>query len=563
MNESDVKYAFMSMDDMVDEEEEYIKKLQREQRAKHLRVNEAVEKKTPMKFDDNERTKQGNAYFYARTGDVVDVDGSEYEIITDEEGNHRIGYSDEIYLKDTETGDVRVIDKEEFIEKARLLEDEERKFGVWQSVEAKKYTGKELVGFVAKNLTKDEAEKTAEYLTDKYGKYGKCTYEVREVKNKNEALVEEPVYELEPKRSHQKSFYDKARVEVLPGGTQILWSYSTPVAKIENGKATLLRRGYLGWFSSPTTLKHVRDFLSQNGFEVGSKSELQKMYETEVYESTESKGDKIVESNEMKVNLADKEEVEKGKETLETEVDETTEKIVDVDANTVDELKDSYVGNVILQCPVCRTLIYKKPDALVFDEETEVYNKGESCPHCGSEDGFGLVGQVAEYSVDFEPEDDSTTGKEDDLVDIEPEKEEEEEPVEEVEETETEIETESLANEFDDASFDNIVTKFLTETYDNVYEYDTTDVSFDGKTFVVEGIIKYKSGKQRSTEFSLASAKSGLMEGLNRTLSSENKPFSFVCSTKNGTITFESMSYDLGVVDADEKYRLKGSISAR
>lgn len=110
---------------------------------------------------------------------------------------------------------------------------------------------------------------------------------------KEDVLKEEPVYDLSPRYDSRKSFYGKARVEELKDGTQILWSYSTPVCMIKDGKVTLL----YGWATSQTTLRHVRDFLKQNGFEAGSKASLGKMYPVKEYD--ELKKD-LAESTECK-----------------------------------------------------------------------------------------------------------------------------------------------------------------------------------------------------------------------------------------------------------------------
>lgn len=554
MKPSGLKYAFTSVDDYVDEEMEYIKKLKQK---KSGIVREAKSRKSEVDLSGDDRYEVGNAYFYARTGDRVDIDGVKYEISTDEDGNHRIGYSDELYLKDVETGETKKFSKDDFIAKARLLKEESENYGVWQNVDAKKYGGRELLGFVAKGLTKAEAEKKAKELTGKYGGFGVCSYEVRKVEDANEALVEEPVYDLSPVKSSQKSFYGKARVEVKDDGTKVLWSYNTPVCKIENGKATLLRRGYLGWASSPTTLKHVRDFLAQNGFEVGSRNELAKMYDTEFYESV---NESIV------ANLNDEEEVKDAKELLTKEPEEHEEKIVDVDANTIDELKDSYVGNAILQCPVCRTLIYKKPDALVKEEDSDVFNKEEPCPHCGSEDGFELVGQVAEMSVEAEVEDDSTTGKDEvvpeDVVDskVEDEVNVDEVDVKDEDEEEDELEFESFG--FDEKSFDSLVTKFLNETYENTKGFSTKSVSFDGKSLIVEGEIAYKSGKVRTTSFSIAKGKDGVLEGRNATFSKDGDAFSFKYSLNESMMRFDSMEYRINCGSLEESYTIKGAVVA-
>lgn len=107
----------------------------------------------------------------------------------------------------------------------------------------------------------------------------------KDLDNIDEALLkEDPTYELSPRFDSRKSFYGKAKVDVLDDGTEVLYSYGTPVCKItKDGKVTLLRRGYLGWSSSQTTLRHVKDFLKQHGIDVASKKELAKKYPTEEF----------------------------------------------------------------------------------------------------------------------------------------------------------------------------------------------------------------------------------------------------------------------------------------
>lgn len=83
------------------------------------------------------------------------------------------------------------------------------------------------------------------------------------------------------------------------------------------------------------------------------------------------------------------------------------EKIIDLDAKTPDQLQPSYAGKIIIQCPVCRQLFYKKPeDVTVSDTDPTVCNVDEPCPSCGQTSGFTLIGTVApaEAAVAKKPE---------------------------------------------------------------------------------------------------------------------------------------------------------------
>jgi len=77
--------------------------------------------------------------------------------------------------------------------------------------------------------------------------------------------------ELIPKNSSRKSFYNKARVRNEEGKI-ILKSYYTDVAYIKDGVAVVL--GVWGG----TTTSHIKEFLKQNGFKVGSGEQMFKDY---------------------------------------------------------------------------------------------------------------------------------------------------------------------------------------------------------------------------------------------------------------------------------------------
>lgn len=76
------------------------------------------------------------------------------------------------------------------------------------------------------------------------------------------------------------------------------------------------------------------------------------------------------------------------------------ELIIDPEAETEEELQDTYVGKVILNCPVCESKIYKAVADVIVDEESDLVNVGEECPYCQTIDGFEVVGQID----DFNPE---------------------------------------------------------------------------------------------------------------------------------------------------------------
>ena len=81
-------------------------------------------------------------------------------------------------------------------------------------------------------------------------------------------------YALEPRYDGRKSFYGKALVDIQ-GDTKTLYSYDTKVAEVRGGKATL----FYDWDYSNTTLRHVKEFLKQEGFNAYPKKDMAKHYE--------------------------------------------------------------------------------------------------------------------------------------------------------------------------------------------------------------------------------------------------------------------------------------------
>lgn len=77
--------------------------------------------------------------------------------------------------------------------------------------------------------------------------------------------------ELKAIYDSRESFYGKATIKELEG-TKTLLSYDTEVAYIKDGKAVIKD------FHSQTTLRHIKEFLLQNNFKIGTKNELKEMY---------------------------------------------------------------------------------------------------------------------------------------------------------------------------------------------------------------------------------------------------------------------------------------------
>ena len=104
-------------------------------------------------------------------------------------------------------------------------------------------------------------------------------------------------------------------------------------------------------------------------------------------------------------DVTSNEDLEEAQEEREGEVAQAKlariEKIVDLDAETADDLLPSYVGKVIMQCPQCMTLFYKNPEDIEHSEENpDVVNINEICQHCGNASGYTLIGKVDSVNDD-------------------------------------------------------------------------------------------------------------------------------------------------------------------
>ena len=89
------------------------------------------------------------------------------------------------------------------------------------------------------------------------------------------------------------------------------------------------------------------------------------------------------------------------------------EKIVDLNAESPEDLLPSYVGKVIIQCPQCMTLFYKNQEDIEPSEENpDIVNLNEPCQHCGNTSGYTLIGKVGAVSEDEADKYDETSAEE-------------------------------------------------------------------------------------------------------------------------------------------------------
>lgn len=155
---------------------------------------------------------------------------------------------------------------------------------------------------------------------------------------------------------------------------------------------------------------------------------------------------KILEEEDF--NLSSAEDVEEAEDFLDDATEEDTLDIIDLDAEEENELSDSYIGKVVLECEVCHSKIFEDKDNVIFDEETHLANIAEECPYCFSTDGYKVIGEVAPFGEVEEP------------IEVA-----EEEPIDTVEDDLGE------GGEPKEAEEEEIVEESLNEGYDKSYDY--------------------------------------------------------------------------------------------
>ena len=106
-------------------------------------------------------------------------------------------------------------------------------------------------------------EYCCQHVFDKYTYRVRCTWEDSETWKE----------ELKPQFDNAKSFYRRAYVEKTHTGYR-LTSYDSEVAEISDGRV------FLGcdWDYSRTTLRHVKEFLKQQGYKADSKDQIKQLY---------------------------------------------------------------------------------------------------------------------------------------------------------------------------------------------------------------------------------------------------------------------------------------------
>lgn len=240
--------------------------------------------------------------------------------------------------------------------------------------------------------------------------------------------------------------------------------------------------------------------------------------------------------------------------------EDLTEAIEDVTINTEDEtmtMTTKEDGGVVVETsPKQSDEFYDDFDIPVDDEDTEIGDDVEA--------GDEVIAPISD-----ETEDEIMGNSEEEIPEEEVSDEEifAEEPTEE-EPTEEEPEEDIEVSDFDEETFDGLGESYLRRCYDNVNGYKTTQVRANNNTLIVEGVISFKSGSKKKTNFVFESKdmKNGkyIFEGYNAQINNGKPAFRLNCSIKNKEIIPVSFKYNYTSKNAlNESIKLAGTVKAK
>lgn len=110
--------------------------------------------------------------------------------------------------------------------------------------------------------------------------------------------------------------------------------------------------------------------------------------------------------------------------------------------------------------------------------------------------------------------------------------------------------TDDDIEEFDEESFDELSESYLKKVYNNVDGYKTSNVSFNKSGLCVEGILSFKSGNKKNTQFIFESRDNGKrFVGENKQITRGKKAFTVKGSVKDGKFITESFNYRYSAIN--------------
>lgn len=352
------------------------------------------------------------------------------------------------------------------------------------------------------------------------------------IKSKKE-LTEAPIYDLKPQFDSRQSFYGKAKVDT--GDTNDknrLYSYDTLVAEIVDGKPVIHTDNefVVNGRYSPTTMRHIRDWLKQNGFKADTAKQIMADYSDKKTESCKESAEKFDAFYVVKDDVWE-DMFDNKNEAIAFAKKNGKDKVVHT-VNTKDDKGE--IGFTDLS-------------EVVWDKDT----KTESCKESIDSVSVDTGAQIIDVTTRDKDEDEHKEEGEEVLGALD-------------DETKTEIidkaegnydDVEVDVDEFEEKDFDELGERYLKKAYENVDKYHTTKVSLNKDSLMVEGVITFKSGKQKKTNFVLESkniTKDGTAKfiGENAQICKGKKAFTVCGRIDNKKFLPESLNYNYRAKDA-------------
>lgn len=191
----------------------------------------------------------------------------------------------------------------------------------------------------------------------------------------------------------------------------------------------------------------------------------------------------LLESEDITLNADGAEELEGFMSEAGVDPDEEIVDVFDLEAEAQDELKDSYVGKVILECAVCHSDVFIDRAEISTDVDEEgLACKDLECPYCMSNEGYTIIGEIAPFDQE----------KSDELIDPEEAVEEEELPEVDVEGAVEEVEEEDLEDKEDEEDLE----ESLNEGADCAEEEKIEESLLESENYALKGEYIFKKGNE-------------------------------------------------------------------
>lgn len=349
--------------------------------------------------------------------------------------------------------------------------------------------------------------------------------------NTNESLTEAPIYGLEPQYDSRKSFYGKAQVNTGDNNDKNqLFSYDTLVGEIKDGKPVIY-----GTYSQ-TTLRHIKDWLKQNGFKADNAKQILADYG--------------VKKESCKTEGCDDKTPKKKSKFLEAHYNQETGEVEADLFYGVPEVEFIWHGEW-----ADPEVAYKGKLYSYIDLEDTLYDDFKDRVQSGditiSTDGYedlprGTKEQQAEEDAFFN----FVKGNPDLVYEI----------LSELEPTDT-------YDDVDESLFENLVNKYCISVYENVKDFKLSNCKSEKGNLILEGLLTYKNGKTKETKFLFekSSQKENKLQykGINETFAKNKKAFTLNCTVENKKLLSESLNFDYKVKVDGNSRNIRGKVSNR